>query len=871
MSTIQEAIRRLTIQATVPGVVESTDRLRQLGEAYKGVTVQAESSGKATQSMEKRLESIQRRYDVEYRAQKDLTKLQRDLDAARAQGLITLARQNELMALAGQSHDRHSQMMQIANGQATRFAGSLGPVGSLLMAIGPAGLVAAAGVGVLTLGLVKAREAAHTFADDMAKLRDIAEVAGLSTTQMQAVFDQGAKFGLPEERVGAALQRFTAQMDEFRRAQGELFELTRRIDPALAREMMQARSTAEAMDFLAQVYAKAGDARGKLDRLIGGRQGGTLGLLFAEIGKEGGIDAVTNAFKKSGDAIDTELIVKVAKLKREIDDMSQDARRNFESIFSEQVLSMERAFVAEWLELSRVMKDFSTSGDWKDLVAKLNDSGFVQSLSLIPGVAGIAAGVRVVAGLANGPGDGTLKERADQLSGQIANAEAIEKIRDLSERESESLARLRRELDETLMKIQEFGAGAKTVAADAVAAASATPSLGPAVGWQGPQNNGPSEISLEARIKLQREHVSALGSAATAADRLRSRELALNVAVKDGILTQQEANRALGIDKAQESITLQGRRLGLLGDLAAADEVALQKQREINLATAQGVKISEAEAEAIITRTRLQYEYSQLSSRIQFERDQLGRSDVDATIASRLRSEGLPIDLNSAVAAQMRWNEELRTARDLWVGFGTGIAQDLRAGLEPMEALTNALNRFADKLLDMAMSKLMQQAFGGILGAFSFSGPGSSVGDPTVIGGLYHQGGIVGAPSATRIVHPAYFDDAPRYHNGGMIGPGEMPIIAQAGEEVITRADPRHRWWNGGGAMSQSAPIINLNVVNYGNDKVEVGNQKQETDGSTSLDVIVGKMVAKDMNKAGSATNNALRNYGLEHPRTRRG
>jgi hypothetical protein len=74
--------------------------------------------------------------------------------------------------------------------------------------------------------------------------------------------------------------------------------------------------------------------------------------------------------------------------------------------------------------------------------------------------------------------------------------------------------------------------------------------------------------------------------------------------------------------------------------------------------------------------------------------------------------------------------------------------------------------------------------------------------------GVHHDGGIAGQASATRSVNPLLFAAAPRYHVGGIAGlrPGEVPAILQAGEEVLTRNDPRHVA-NGGG--SRSVRIIN--------------------------------------------------------------
>ena len=64
-----------------------------------------------------------------------------------------------------------------------------------------------------------------------------------------------------------------------------------------------------------------------------------------------------------------------------------------------------------------------------------------------------------------------------------------------------------------------------------------------------------------------------------------------------------------------------------------------------------------------------------------------------------------------------------------------------------------------------------------------------------------HAGGIVGALGRNRLASPALWTGAARFHSGGIVAglrPSEVPIIAQRGEEILTTADPRHRWNNGG-------------------------------------------------------------------------
>lgn len=74
-----------------------------------------------------------------------------------------------------------------------------------------------------------------------------------------------------------------------------------------------------------------------------------------------------------------------------------------------------------------------------------------------------------------------------------------------------------------------------------------------------------------------------------------------------------------------------------------------------------------------------------------------------------------------------------------------------------------------------------------------------------------HTGGIAGGAGESRRVNPALFLAAPRYHVGGIAGlrPGEVPAILQAGEEVLTRNDPRHVA-NGGGGGGNAVRVVNV-------------------------------------------------------------
>lgn len=130
----------------------------------------------------------------------------------------------------------------------------------------------------------------------------------------------------------------------------------------------------------------------------------------------------------------------------------------------------------------------------------------------------------------------------------------------------------------------------------------------------------------------------------------------------------------------------------------------------------------------------------------------------------------------------------------------------------------------------MIMQQLIFNLVAGIIkgavsagaGSIGSGAAGATNGFGAVGGVMAHAGGIIGSgsllpglgragPSGPRAVSPAWFQDAMRYHTGGIAGlkPNEVPAILERGEEVLTRNDPRHAA-NSGGTV---APV-NLKVIN---------------------------------------------------------
>lgn len=143
------------------------------------------------------------------------------------------------------------------------------------------------------------------------------------------------------------------------------------------------------------------------------------------------------------------------------------------------------------------------------------------------------------------------------------------------------------------------------------------------------------------------------------------------------------------------------------------------------------------------------------------------------------------------------------------------FARAVANGENAIDAAKNAFLQFAaDFLLQIAQMIIRQAIFNALQGAFGGTPFGSLI-------GLAHSGGIIGSKRAgsgngSRRVSPALFAGAPRYHEGGIIGlrPGEVPILAKQGEEMLTEDDPFHsknrgKLGLGGGPTELKARIVN--------------------------------------------------------------
>jgi hypothetical protein len=122
-----------------------------------------------------------------------------------------------------------------------------------------------------------------------------------------------------------------------------------------------------------------------------------------------------------------------------------------------------------------------------------------------------------------------------------------------------------------------------------------------------------------------------------------------------------------------------------------------------------------------------------------------------------------------------------RSAEDALAGFVAGGKIDFQG--------------FADSIMaEITRIAIRSAILGPIAGALGGMGVSGGLfgggGEASMLSGIFHAGGLVGAPAPQRLVPALAFADAPRLHAGGMAGlrPDEVPAILQRGEMVLSRA-----------------------------------------------------------------------------------
>lgn len=343
-----------------------------------------------------------------------------------------------------------------------------------------------------------------------------------------------------------------------------------------------------------------------------------------------------------------------------------------------------------------------------------------------------------------------------------------------------------------------------------------------------------------------------------------------------------------GVKSAQVEIDIMGKSIGETYRLRTEEQTRQQLEQE---AARNRTKIDQEHLNSLneqIKRTSLlkQAEAERaLRADAAFDRSQIGLTDQEQQINAKLRAvygDGYATNAAAQMDKEMlRLNANLRMTSDVGRDAFGGIVKDMVAGKSAADALNTAIGKIEDKLIQMTIDNVWSTAFGGTGGSGfnwgslfnggSGSTPTMSTGLGAGTGGLafptFHGGGIVGMEGAMRFVHPAHFNNAPKFHTG--IGPGERAAVLQDNEGVFTQGQMRALGLMAGG--SRGAPgSVTVNVIGAPAGTTATARTKSGSGGLT-IDVMLRQIedgIARNVNGGQSPLNSAMETrYGLDPTR----
>jgi hypothetical protein len=234
------------VKSDLDGVTKAQDNLAQSSAAVATVT---ETTAKKQLDAGAAFDQLKQKLEGTYGAAQALARGQATVNAALDQGKASQSDAALVMDLltqryqkAGEAHSAFSQTLDRGRDTLIGYAVEGGVVGGILGSFGPWGIAAAAGLRLVTDAFEYLNEGAKKFGESSVGIRNFADAAGLSTTEVRGLSEAAAQAGLAGDQVTTSFERFTANLETARTGTGALFDSVAKINPALAVELAITRS-----------------------------------------------------------------------------------------------------------------------------------------------------------------------------------------------------------------------------------------------------------------------------------------------------------------------------------------------------------------------------------------------------------------------------------------------------------------------------------------------------------------------------------------------------------------------------------------------------------------------------------------------------
>lgn len=169
-----------------------------------------------------------------------------------------------------------------------------------------------------------------------------------------------------------------------------------------------------------------------------------------------------------------------------------------------------------------------------------------------------------------------------------------------------------------------------------------------------------------------------------------------------------------------------------------------------------------------------------------------------------------------------QWGNLQKNVGEAMAAITQSLSDNVSQGLTSMidgtksakEAFADMAKGIVDSIIKIVVQLAVQYALSAALGQ---AGPVQAVNLGGLTAAVKHDGGHVGTGGGTsRALPAAVFAGAQRFHSGGVIGANEVPIVAEKGESVITKAqsdDIKDRLRGGGQKKQQESTATIINVM----------------------------------------------------------
>lgn len=687
------------------------------------------------------------------------------------------------------------------------FAYRAGPLGPALLALGPGGLAAAAGIGAATMGLVALNRHAEEAIQVLDELGSTADRLGTGVELLQELRYAGQVENIATNTVDMALQRFTRRVGEAAAGTGEALGAIREMGLQLRDTDGHIRPTADLLGDVAEALSQTEDHATRLRLAF--KLFDSEGVAFLNVLDDGrdGLESIRAEAREFGQVISEDLVREAAELNNQLLAIRNEGANEFRS-------AMVGAAPVT-LTFARISRDASAAlNDLVNSFRALDDRPTILLERQIENMRNAADQFRD----RTGRDHGYFLERIAQLEQEL---ELRREIADVSNETIDAPPRilpplLPPELEQNVAVLDQLRTRLEAL-------------QDPTAAWMSRLSDDvlPStRMEIEALVRQIAAYSEAQREAA-ALDREAAR-------IRDGLRTAEEAYQAAvertadlvghaGFTEAMRERHLEDLRVEL--GLAKDAEVELNQIKERSL---------ELDARAEQLRQSLMTDQDRFNQQVGEYRELLDAGKISQDV------------FNDAVAQA---EERLHGATLSAEKFGDVFAQQMWSAARSTDDLGQALLDVIAKMAEMVFYSQVFEPFvssaGSSIGSF-FGLPGGSTA-PAGGGGAWWS---VGVPSRRGNVFMG--GEAVPFRRGGVVSQptsfmmpsGRMGKMAEERPEAIM---PLVRMGGDLGvkAMMSPAPEMKVEIHNYsGNDEVE---QRRRTgpNGEQVLEVMIGQMVRR--------------------------